>query len=466
MSGRTVRCSALLVVTLSIAATYLGVSSAKNNGDPKMIGEMTRQTTTVCVGRLVIELPVGAEITFAQATIGGVTIDTEDGFTSAQVVAHLAERESALAVELNEYGRPSLEKRASVVAKNFQTTVLYSARAKPIVRMINGQKGSSGEEGITVEALGLKDNNFYRFFGEDMSSPKYEERVADLVKKFESRAGSSVPAAPGFCTENGLVHDPISPDENETTTMFATLKNHPDIVIRLDTAVVDKPEESLLARNARNEVAARFASRLTNLGKGARSLNGLAGEEVLVRIKEDSGTSNHMFRWFSPGRAADVFSPSITLELQTGKGRPGQTINSSLADEAVLKLWKEISTSLKLRHTSIHTATNDVVTPVTPLGELIATGEHCPRGGYWRCSESGTGMMAERNFFQQGDVMPPARLRSAPSLWRKLSGATPEHIIPTVWTLVAYAETPAVSFAAPGTPTRPQDAAHADRHKA
>jgi hypothetical protein len=102
--------------------------------------------------------------------------------------------------------------------------------------------------------------------------------------------------------------------------MFASLKGHPDVAIRLDTAVLDKLQESLLTRDAKNDINTRFAANIKNLGKGSRELNGLAGEELLDRFKEGNGTTGHVFMWESFGKPSDVLAPSITLELQTGRG--------------------------------------------------------------------------------------------------------------------------------------------------
>jgi hypothetical protein len=169
---------------------------------------------------------------------------------------------------------------------------------------------------------------------------------------------------------------------NETVTMFASLKGHPDIAIRLDTSVLDKPQESLLARDAENDINTRFAANIKNLGKGPRELNGIPGEELLNRFKERNGTTGHMLMWESFGKPPDVFAPTITLELETGRGRPGAPVNSSLSDEAVLQLWQAISSSLRIRPTTeTKKVSREDIAPAVALGELAATGRTCPQTG-------------------------------------------------------------------------------------
>jgi hypothetical protein len=431
-----------VVFVSTLVAATMGTRAAQHDQDKQMVKTMMQKRVAVCVGRLLVELPVDAEIRFSGARLGGIDINVESGYTPQKAASVLAEREASLVGKLNEYERPSLEKIVDAKAVNFQARLLYSAREKPFTRMSNGQPVTS-EEGITVEAFGIKDDLFYRFKGEGLSSPKYEKNVATLVEKFESRTAVSIPSGPGFCTENGIVHDPIPPDMNETVTMFASLKGHPDIAIRLDTSVLDKPQESLLARDADNDINTRFAANIKNLGKGPRELNGIPGEELLDRFKERNGTTGHMFMWESLGKPSDVFVPTITLELQTGKGRPGAPVNSSLSDEAVLQLWQAISSSLRIRPTTETKKVSHVDTaPAVPLGELAATGRTCPQTGYWQCSEPGFVEGAQGKFIRQGDTMPRAVLRGAPSLWQKMSGNAPLCEVATVWKLIAYDSAP------------------------
>jgi len=429
------------MMAVLIVAT-IGTRAAQQVQNQRMVKAMIQNGKTVCVGRLLIDLPAEAEISFSGARLGSVDINVEPGYTSQKAVEVIAKRETSLAGELNEYERPSLEKRVVVDAINFQATLLYFGREKPVTRMSSGQPVTS-EEGIAVDAFGIKNDLFYRFKAESLSSPKYENYVLDLVKQFESRTATSMPASAGFCTENGIIHDPISPDMNETVTMFASLKGHPDIAIRLDTSVLDKPQESLLARDADNDINTRFAANIKYLAKGSRELNGIAGEELLKRFKERNGTTGHMLMWESFGKPSDVLVPSITLELETGRGRPGSPVNSSLSDEALLQLWHAISSSLRIRPT---TETKKVsrkdATPAVPIGELAATGRTCPQTGYWQCNERGLAEGGHNKFIRQGAMMPRAVLRGAPSVWQKMSGNAPLHQVATVWKLIAYDAAP------------------------
>lgn len=426
-------------VAMTIIASAWGISTVRVIQDNAKVRKMTNKMKTVCVGRFLVDLPETAEVSFGSPSFGGITVNVATGYTDEQVKSEIEKREKKLEKEKNEYGSPSLEKKIIVDAINFKSTLLYFARTKPLTYIEYGKPVQGTEQGISVESFGAKDGTFYRIFADDVASPRAENDVRELVEKFEARHPASIPEQPGFCFENGLVRDPLTPDDNEAITMFASLKGHPDIAIRLDTSInVKDMEEPLLEREAKNSVKRNYASHFKSLRRGARSINGIDGQEVGDKVKELNGTSAHSFMWVGLGKMRDVLAPAIMLELHTGRGRPGEPRNSSLSDEAVIQLWERISGSLRLRPTS---SADTSALPKAKLGEVSSTGNLCPQTGYWECAETGNVEGGRTRYLEEGDHMPHARVRPAPSLLQKLSGNHPVQIVRTAWTLVAYDET-------------------------
>lgn len=399
---------------------------------------------TICVGRFLIDVPEDAKIRFSPARIGGVNINAWPAYSPKQLQADIDEQVQALEGQTNEFDLPSLEKNVVVDAVNFKTTMLYYAREKPLDKIEYGQKIKGIEQGITVDAWGIAGDKAYRFTGKHLASPRYENDVLNVVKRFESRSALQIPDAPGFCTELGMVHDPIAADEYEAVTMFASVKGHPDIAIRLDTLVNgDDLHDSVLVRDAQNNIKHENPSIFKEMRKGARSFNGLDGEEVLDKIKRQNGTSAHFFMWASMGKMHDVLSPKLTLELETGIGRPGEKLNSSLSDEAVVALWDRVSSSIRLRPVSAAKKTIQAAPPVgVPLGTLAATDRVCPQSGLWECNESGDIQGGKQRFFLAGQSMPHAVLLGTSSIMNRLRGEQPSHRIATVWKLLAYESSP------------------------
>jgi hypothetical protein len=430
-------------IAIGVIAAAGNLSTVRHTQDKTKVNNMTQKMMTVCVGRFTIDLPEGAEVEFTPARIAGVNIKVQSGYTEQQLQSEVNVLEAALALKKNEYDRPSLEKKLAVDAINFKSSLMYYGREKPVALMEYGKRVPGTEEGISIAAFGMKDSVSYRFTGERLASPRSENNVLKLVKNFEALTPGQTPTNPGFCIEKGLVRDPLVADDNESVTMFASLKGHPDIAIRLDTSInMKRIEDSLLSRDSDNETKREYASHFKSLGKGPRTINAIPGEEVLDKVKDLNGTSAHAFMWEGPGKMNDVLAPTITLELQTGKGRPGQPINSSLSDDEVLQLWERVSSSLKIRATSEAKGGQAAATANAALGELVATGRACPQTGFWECKESENVAGGSRKFFREGENMPPATLNAAPSLWGKLSGAPSSAQVSTVWKLVDYEALP------------------------
>lgn len=340
-----------ITIGIVVAAVYL--PSLRANQKPSKVTNTTQKMMTVCVGRFTIDLPEDAQVEFAGARIAGVDIATQSGYTEQQLQSDMKELEQGLALKKNEYGQPSLEKKFDVDAINFKSSLMYYGRLKPISIIEYGKSIPGTEEGISISAFGMKDAVSYIFRGKNLASPRYEDNVLKVVKNFEALAPGQIPNSPGFCLERGVIREPLDADENETVTLFASLPGHPDMAIRLDTAIKTKSAgEPLLARDANNSVKRENSSHFKSLRNGPRIINAIPGGEVMDKVKEFNGTSAHSFMWEGGGRVNDVLAPTVTLELQTGQGRPDEPVNSTLSDDEVRQLWERVSSSLKLRATS------------------------------------------------------------------------------------------------------------------
>lgn len=422
---------------IALIASF-GMYSAVGFKDDNKVTNLTQKMMTVCVGRFLIDLPEGSVVQFSPAQIAGVGIISLPDYTEPKLQSDLHELEQTLALQKNEYDRRSVEKKSVADAINFKSTVIYHSRTKPTPIMRSGVDLAGIDDGITVQAFGIKDSVGYIFKG-NLASPRYESNVLRLIKQFEAVPAGSVSLHPGFCVKNGMVRDPLPADDNEYITMFASLKGHPDVAIRLSTAVNDdRIQDSLLTRDAENRTKREYASRITSLRKGPRVINGMPGEEVLDKVREFNRTSAHGLMWVGLGKMNDVLAPNVSLEIRTGKGRPGEPVNSSLSNDEVLELWDRVSSSLKIRTTSEGKSDQAAVSPATAIGELAATGRTCPQTGYWECKESKNVVGGSRKFFRKGENMPHVTLASTPSFWEKLNGKLRSKQVATIWKLVDY----------------------------
>jgi hypothetical protein len=426
-----------LAVTLGMIQGYRKIGY-KNQMDK--VQTMTQQMKTVCVGRILIDVPIDAPVSFREASVAGVVFGAYPDSPEGTLQSRILEIHELTTGSMNDLALPSLEKQIDVNAVNLKATVMYYDRKKPTRWFESGKEVSSGEQAITVQAYAWKDNVLYHFKAVDLASPKFDRNVEELIKRFESLPDDAIPSASGFCAGRALVHDPISADDHEQITAFIGLKGFPDVAIRLDTAVQPTPTTSLLERDANNPARATNPQGIATLRKGARALNGIDGEEVIVRTKEENGTSGHFAMWASHNKVGDVMAPAITLEIETGTGNADKRVNASLSDEALMQIWDKVSASLRIRPT---TATqNDKLHAVAkqPLGAMGATGSVCLQTGYWDCSERGNIVGGHRQLFKAGQRFPQALVSSKLSIWQKLTGDQPTYRTDTEWTLAQYVE--------------------------
>jgi hypothetical protein len=275
-----------------------------------------------------------------------------------------------------------------------------------------------------------------------------EERVASaeaLLERLQVRAKDELPAAPGFCIWRAVFVDPLPAHKSEHMVMHLGLPGHPDLGITLASIAGGAPATSLIDRVAQAEAStsADVLLGMNKLREGKRSINGIKGEEVLVRAREFNFTTTYGFSWDASGAQDDLLQPYLSLELQTGlSARPGgKPVDTSLHEDALLTLWDSIASSIRLRKNGPPSNSGILSEPSgLKLGIVAKAGETCPQSGWWRCAEGGPGIDVhggQAQYIRKGERMPQALLLPRQTLWQKLKRIQPsmESAQPTAWTL-------------------------------
>jgi hypothetical protein len=104
-----------------------------------------------------------------------------------------------------------------------------------------------------------------------------------------------------------------------------------------------------LQRIAASTIRKEFPSSFKNLRIGARQISEHKGEEVLTRVIEDDGRSNHKFVWESIPEKKDIYRPQITMELSTGFNTEDARNKTPFTDREAVALWDRITASLRNR---------------------------------------------------------------------------------------------------------------------
>lgn len=140
----------------------------------------------------------------------------------------------------------------------------------------------------------------------------------------------------------------------DSRTPFAVALTGKELHMTLVSIGGGTPETSLLARARQAEAGTSpdVPLRMNILRERRRSINGIEGEEVLVRARELNFRTTYGFSWDAPGVEGDLLHPYLSLELQTAKSTTpsGKPVDTSLHEDALLAPWDRIASSIRLRN--------------------------------------------------------------------------------------------------------------------
>jgi hypothetical protein len=394
---------------------------------------------TVCVGRFLIDLPQGAEFSRSQTFIDGFRVsafsESDEAFG-----ARVAARQAEIEAQPNELRRKNLESVGKVDVNGFTGNVFVFGRNSSYT-MEFGKRNVW--ENVVLEAYVHSGGLSFNFVS-DGYDPKLVGNLPRLIKQLRVVPPGEIPGTPGFCFGAGMFIDPLTADQGEGTTIFISLPGHPDVAMAFSTMAGTRPGPGLIERSARASAREPFWVRAAfkTLRESKRTINGLHGEELAVKVTELNFSTVYGLDWEMAGKENEVLVPFLHLEMETGRNpnAGGKPVQSSLAQSAVLELWDKVSSSIRLRPAApAKTAETGPSTP--PLGAFAAAGDTCPETGWWQCNEGGNGvgvLGGQRHYLRQGQRMPQALLLPPQSTWEKLRGIQRsfESNVPTAWKLV------------------------------
>lgn len=339
-----------LTLFVALALLFLAlVDSMKAAESMRELEKAAGNVKTVCVGRFLIDIPSEAQYSLSRAVVSGYDVSTSVQETDEEFAARLQKLEQEISSSLNEAGRPSLE--------SVQTLLLGAGKAKVFVYNRRRERTLKDDRIVPIESFDVRAmlrlpglSVTARADGMDLNSGR---ELALLLGRFQPIAAGLPPPVPGFCLDHAIVRDPYPSPEGESVVMFAGLPGHPDLNIVFSSLAGSAPAPGLLARDAAVEGRMPPLSRLafTTLRRRERIVNGLHGEELLLRVREANFTSGYDFQWEMAGKEDDILNPLLTLELESGTNpvNGGKPVQSSLPEDAMLHLWERISSSIRMR---------------------------------------------------------------------------------------------------------------------
>ncbi|MGJ7916642.1 T6SS immunity protein Tli4 family protein [Massilia sp. LXY-6] len=405
---------------------------------------MVENMKTVCVGRYLVDVPAEAKVGFSGSMLDGfdfVTTEESESAFHERIIAREAD------IEAHRHDTDSDTEGGVETARDLRVpgmvgrTLIYGRSRGYLM---------DGERRVYLESVSVEVHAHINGLSFSLSAKSTEETSAKeaeaLFARLHIRGKDEVPAAPGFCVPRAVFVEPLPSHKNEHIVMHLGLPDHPDLSLTLASIAGSRPGPSLLARIAQTDAttSADVLLRITKLRAGRRSINGVDGEEVLLRAREFNFTTTYGFNWETLGATDDPTLPLLSLELRTGinERTGGKPVDTSLHEDALLELWNSIASSIRLRKSGPPPRPGPLPEPQGPtLGTMATAREVCPQSGWWRCTEGGNGVRVhggQVQYVRKGERMPQALLLPRQTLWQKLKRIQPsaESTQPTAWTLV------------------------------
>lgn len=345
------------IATVGLAATW-AVGQVRDGqaarADKLEVARLTDKMTTVCIGRFLIDMPEEARLELARPRIDGFDISSFDE-PEAGFKVRLGQREARLRSSPDQFGgNRNLESVRDVKTDNgvVGTIFVHSRTVAQGTRNRGLKLERYRYEGVAVEAMVHGQGMSF-----DLSADKYDpslvEDLPKLVAKLVPNPSNKPPTEPGFCVYRAWFRDPLTADQGEEIMIHARLPSHPDIEFMAILAAGTKPTtQGLLERTMEAEagLAPDEKGRISNLRAARRTIDGLAGDEVVTRVVEMNDAIVYTFWWEVDGTEDNVLVPHFVFKMYVGKGEKGP-VPSSLSQDAAMALWDKISSSIRLRPT-------------------------------------------------------------------------------------------------------------------
>lgn len=317
--------------------------------DREKVARITEKMRVTCAGRFLIDLPSSAKVTAGMTFLQGFRIIT--ALETAQAfIARVAAREKQINAEKNQAGRQNMESVQEIHENGFSGRVFVFGRNSSYTMEYETRKVW---EEVVVEGYVHSNGTSFAFISEGYD-PAKTGNLARLISQLRLVAENEIPRNSGFCFGRGMFIDPLKAEYGERLTLFVALPGRPELAIAFSTAAgLKRTWPGLLERNAKAAAREPFWARVafTTLKERKRTINGLRGEELGLKVREQNFTHGFSFEWEMQGTPDDVLAPQLTLELDAGRSAHagGKPVRSSLSEAALIDLWDRISSSIRLR---------------------------------------------------------------------------------------------------------------------
>ncbi|WP_146176580.1 T6SS immunity protein Tli4 family protein [Chromobacterium sp. Panama] len=321
---------------LALLLTLLMTSPALYAAENKMFEKMR----TYCFGRYLVDIPNEAEFKGQGNNYQGASIKSERG------------GEGLL--------KQKIEKRLAELKKGSSSSDYFEFN-KEIVpsknsHLLVGYQVAFGSPMYSIDSFKLDKGWVFSTSKSPYSPGKINsilERFDDYLQSIRYRSEREAPREAGFCIENGFIANNGETPQFEMASITFALKNNSDVWFSIDSFTLSKPGPSLLERQKAAKLDEKFPGKIKAIKKGARTVNGMQGEESLNEFPSDNGMGvAHSFMWEAQGGFDNPLNPKVSIQLTSGEGIAGVTGESSLNAAQMQRLYESVINSIRVRPTA------------------------------------------------------------------------------------------------------------------
>ena len=309
------------------------------------MSELTKTMRPVCLGRLVVEIPTASTIKGWSQTVGDTKIEPINTPSSNRKSfdAKVAQRERQLRTSPHDTDGVLFNKRIQLT---------------PDSELLVYRKDNNAHRIFQLDAFFWR-NSFEYMFRTD-SANKYLaediEGLTQLVKSFIPTPTTDLMSLPpGLCIEHGVVTG--NEFRGESVTIGGLIEEYPGVIFSFSTESTSQPPEEprMIARIERSfgmgDAIGREVSAATRfIRKGRRTLNGLDGQELVMRATIDGVT--HMSadaEFYGEPNSLDKPDIKVSLSDQTHDDNTHQPYGKNLTEKEFLALWDALLNGVKPR---------------------------------------------------------------------------------------------------------------------
>ena len=333
-------------LTCMILLLFAGSAAQAAGG---VMADIGRQ---ICVGHLMLELPVNAKVSVA-GSYRGIQAERRErvGFDSlVDELGARAQRMEARKVEHDAYAAAIYRSGGVDPEGLFGESQLLGFDSDQVQELaVLGYHDKPGEATITVELHRLFDGSGYVFRVDNLGANRYaavRDSVIRASSRFQPLHKDEAPEGPGFCVGNGLFVEDGVRDVGGDATLVATFPDYPEVSFSVDVFGVAEPSrEGGLQSRIDGELGL-----LTRAAPGARTLRTgpqryAERDGYLVAISaSDEGERVQKFFWSAEGIPGDARKPMLEIQLMAGDSGP-----SPLDDDELGALWDRLLAGLRQR---------------------------------------------------------------------------------------------------------------------